>query len=144
MTIKWSSASGPTTALASGKLSGLANNTLCSQSAAIANNTGRNMYTDWELNFPASGAVTVSQGKYCVLYIQAALATASFPSPSRKSNEPLVIFPLATGSIKQRVVRRGIMVTPGAFKVALDNQTGVTFPTSAVTVKYITYNVATG
>lgn len=140
MPIKWSAVSGPVTALAS-QLNSLANNTLSSGSAAYANQTNLQIYSDWQLFLTSSSGGSVSVSKYMTLYVGQTLVSS--PTKSRTTLQPLTVFPLASVATKQIVTRSQIVLPPLSCVFYLDNQSGRTLRATSNTVKFKTYSLST-
>ena len=140
---QWGDLSSPVTLLST-ELNALANNAASAASSAVANNTGLDVYADFEL---VLASLSPAAPNYCTLYILEAIDGTNYPVATATilRNQPsqvLCVFPLdVTGSTAQRVVVRNVLLPPAAFKVVLDNQAGVNLGATLNTVKMITYNV---
>lgn len=140
---KWNPPS-PVVTVFSADLNSLANNTVAGPSAVIANQTNLDMYVDIELVLAALSPTT---GAYVAIYLAEAIDGANYPVPSsadlrQQTDALLCTFVLsATASTAQRLVKRQIVIPPGACKLYLDNQSGGAFGATGNTLKILPYNV---
>lgn len=140
MPILWSTTSGVLTVLAS-QLNSVANNTLSSGSVAYANQTNRNIYSDWQMLLVSSSGASVSVGKYMTLYVGQTLTSA--PTKRRTTLQPLAVFPLGSVATRQVVSRSNIVIPPLSCVFYLDNQSGRTLRSASNTLKAVFYKFAT-
>ena len=137
---KWTTPSIVT--LLSTELNSLGSNTLSAASSAITSSV--DIYADFELVLASLSPVAPN---YCTLYILLAIDGSNYPSATGTilRNQPsqiLCTFALdTTAATAQRVPLRNVMLPPGNFKFALDNQANVALGASGNTVKMTTYNV---
>lgn len=137
---KWAAPSVVT--LLSTELNSLANNALSAASSAVSGN--RDIYADFEL---VLASLSPAAPNYCNLYILEAVDGTNYPAATASvlRNQPaqlLCTFPLdLTAATAQRVVVRNVLIPPGNFKVALDNQAGIGLASSGNTVKMSSYNL---
>ena len=140
---KWNAPSATVSALTT-ELDALANNTLSAQSAAIANQTNLDIYVDIEL---VLAALSPTAGAFCALYIAEAIDGTNYPNPTGadqrlQTTALLAVFALSTtATTAQRLVVRNVVIPPGTFKLALDNQAGVGLGATLNTVKILPYDV---
>lgn len=126
------------------ELNALANNTMSAASVAIANQTTLDIYVDIELNLAALSPTT---GGYVALYLAEAIDGSNYPTPSdvdmrQQTDALLCSFVLSTtATTAQRLVKRQIVLPPGACKLYLDNQSGGAFGATGNTLKILPYNV---
>lgn len=138
---KWNAPSSIVTVLAS-ELDNLGNNTISSASAAIANQTNLDIYTDWELNL---ASLSPAAGAYVAVYIALAIDGTNYPSAGAamrlQTSQWLFRMQLdIAATTAQRLTARRIIIPPGSFKISLDNQAGVAFGATN-TLKMYTYNM---
>lgn len=137
---KWAAPSVVT--LLSTELNTLGIGAMSAASSAVSGN--RDVYADFEL---VLASLSPAVPNYCTLYILEAVDGTNYPGATAAvlRNQPtqvLCVFPLDTSaSTAQRIVVRSVLIPPGNFKVALDNQSGVALASSGNTVKMSSYNV---
>lgn len=143
---KWiagASAPGSPTTVLSTELNSLANNTMSSASTTVvANQTNLDIYADIEL---VLASFTPGSNPYVTIYILEAIDSTNYPTASavlrNQPSQVLCSIPLDTSAATaQRIVVRNVLLPPGSFKLALDNQSGQAIAASGNTVKIITYN----
>lgn len=139
-TAKWTTPSIVT--LLSTELNSLANGSITAASTAITSSV--DIYADFEL---VLASLSPASPNYCTLYILLAIDGSNYPSATAAvlRNQPSQIictFALdTTAATAQRVPVRNVMLSPGNYKFALDNQAGVALGATGNTVKMTTYNV---
>ena len=139
---KWNAPSAVVTVLST-ELNSLANNTLSAASAAIANQTNRDLYCDLEL---VLGALSPGTTPYVTIYILEAIDGTNYPpATAALRNQPaqvLCTIPVdTTAATAQRIAVRNLLLPPGTFERVLDNQTGVALAASGTTVKIQAYDL---
>lgn len=124
-------------------LNSLANNAASAASSAIANQTGLDLYGVFTLHL---AALSPAAGGYITVYILTATDNSTYPSATAAvlRNQPdkiLWTFPLdTTAATAQDLVTPAILLPPCAFKIVVDNQSGVALAASASTLSLINAN----
>lgn len=140
---KWNTPGSTVAALGTG-LNSLANGSMSAASSTISNQTNLDMFCDIEV---VLAALSPTAGAYVGIYIQESIDGTNFPAQSAAdmrltATQLLAAIPIGTtASTAQRVVARNIMLPPSAFRIVLDNQTGVALAASGNTVNIKPYNV---
>lgn len=140
---KWNAPSSTVTVLTT-ELNSLGSATMSAASSAIANQTNLDIYVDIEVNL---ASLSPAAGAYIAVYIALAVDGTNYPAPSAadmrlSASQLLCVIPIGvTASTAQRVAARNIVISPGTFKLYLDNQTGVALGSSGNTLKINPYNV---
>lgn len=132
-TTKWTAPEAIATALTT-DLNSLANNTLSAASAAIDNESGLYLYMTVEL---ALASLNPTGTPYCNLYLVKQIDGTNYEDlNSSMSHEVVAVFLMATGSAAKRCIVANLLIPPVPFKLAVENQTGVSFAASGSTLKY--------
>lgn len=140
---KWNAPSAVVTVLTT-ELNALANNTMAAVSAAVANQTNLDVYSDWEL---VLASLSPTAGAHVDVYIAEAVDGSNYPADAAatmrlQASQLLCTFGLGiTAATAQRTVVRNVVIPPGTFKIYLDNQSGVALGATSNTLKMIPYNV---
>jgi hypothetical protein len=141
-TAKWSAYSGIATALSSA-LNSLASAAVA-VSAAIANGTNLNFYMDVELTL---GTINLSSATNPAVYLWVLsevdgsnyeYGSAGSIVPAR-APDAIIALPAASLTGPQYFDGRVILIPPGNFMIALQNNTGVAFASSGNSLQYNTY-----
>lgn len=144
-----------TTAINSADLASMANGrTVLSSVADIANGTNLDQFMDVSVRC-AIASSTIAAGASLPLWIYALLddgatygdgqlATPGTPANLTPTFPPVRVIPLVAAASQTTLVgiARGILIPPGSFRLALQNNSGFALTAGTQTVKYRTYNQA--
>ncbi len=139
---KWNAPSSVVT-VHSTSLNSLGSGAMSAASAAIDNDTNRDMYVDLEL---VLASLSPGAGAHIPIFIAEAIDGTNYPADAAATmrlqiNQILTIFSLGiTAATAQRVVSRNVLIPPGKFKLYLDNQAGVALGATLNTLKILPYN----
>ena len=142
--IKWSSYASIQTALSTG-LNSLADNDT-NISAAIDNSSNLHLFMDVEV-YLASVDLSAQTNPAVYIYVITSLDGTNYEDGSDSVVPPQMptrIAALRAVNGAQRRVVRGIAITPGLFKIVVENQSGAALAASGNTVKYRTYYETVG
>lgn len=140
---KWNQARAVATVLTT-ELNALNNATMSVASAAIANQTNLDLYADFVLHL---AALSPAAGAFITVYALEALDDATFPAPSDAALRlqiQQILFSIQLGqdvTTAQDIVVRNVLLPPHAFKLKLDNQSGVSLAATGNTLSISQYNV---
>ena len=136
-TSKWTAPEAIATALST-ELNALGNGSISAASSAIDNETGLYLYLSVEL---ALASLTPTGVPYCNLYLIKSVDGTNFEDLSGSmGHEVIAVFPMATGAAAKRIAIANILIPPLQFKLAVENQTGVSLAASGSTLKYRRHN----
>jgi hypothetical protein len=137
-TVKWAAHEAVTSALTT-ELNSLANATLSSASAAIANHTDLYRYIDIFVDLASltpTGSPAVN-----ILFLYSNDDGTTFADASLSNSAAFVAtLGMSTSASAKHLVAANIPIPPLDFKIALDNETGVALAASGSTVKYARHN----
>ena len=139
---KWNSARAVATVLTT-ELNALSNGTMSAASAAVANQTNLDLYADFVLHL---AALSPTAGAFITVYILEALDDSTFPAPSDAAlrlQPQQILFSVQLGqdaSTAQDIVVRNVLLPPHAFKLKLDNQSGVALGATGNTLSISQYD----
>lgn len=132
-TQKWAAPEAITSALTT-ELNSLANNGLCTASAAIDNETGLYQYMEVEL---VLASLTPTGTPYCQLYLVKQIDGTNYEDNTvSAAHQIIAVFPMSTAAAAKRIIVANILIPPTPFKLILENKTGVSLAASGNTVKY--------
>jgi len=126
--------------------------TVLSSVADIANGTNLDMWMDVSVRC-AIASNTIAAGANLALWLYALLDdgstygdgqfTAGTPATLTPTFSPVAVFPLVAAASQTTLVgfAQGILLPPGSFRAALQNNSGFSFTSGTQTVKYRTYNI---
>lgn len=134
---RWSAYDAITTVLST-ELNALANNGVA-VSAAQDNGTNLRLFADYELAL--TYAVAPTAGAAVELYLVPSVDGTNYPDTTDPiAGTALVgVFPLRAVTTAQRIALRGVLLTPGLYKLALKNAAGQAMGASGHTLKQRTY-----
>jgi hypothetical protein len=132
-TSKWTAPEAIASALTT-ELNALANGSISAASSAIDNETGLYLYMSVEL---ALATLTPTGTPYCNLYLVKSVDGTNFEDLNvSMGHEVIAVFPMATTAAAKRIAVANILIPPLQFKLAVENQTGVSLAASGSTLKY--------
>lgn len=126
--------------------------TVLSSVADVANGTNLDMWMDVSVEC-AIASSTIVAGANLALWIYALLdngstygdgqLTSGTPASVTPTFPPVATFPLVAAASQTTLVgfAQQIMIPPGSFRCALQNNSGFSFTAGTQTVKYRTYNI---
>lgn len=125
--------------------------TVLSSVADVANGTNLDQFMDISLRCAISSS-TIAAGANFALWLYELLddgttygdgqLTAGTPATLTPTFSPVAIFPLVAAAAQTVLVgaAQGILLPPGSFRAAIQNNSGFTLTAGTQTVKYRTYN----
>lgn len=125
--------------------------TVLSSVADVANGTNLDQFMDISLRCAISSS-TIAAGANFALWLYELLddgttygdgqLTAGTPATLTPTFAPVAIFPLVAAATQTVLVGavQGILLPPGSFRAAIQNNSGFTLTAGTQTVKYRTYN----
>jgi hypothetical protein len=141
-----------TTAINSADLASMANgSSVVSSVADIANQTNLDIFADLSVRC-AIASSTIAAGANLALWLYALLDDGSTYGDGQFTNgtqaaktptfPPVGLVPLVAAAAQTTLVGfvQGIIIPPGSFRFALQNNSGFAFTSGTQTVKYRTYN----
>ena len=154
---KWAAGNGVgftwTTAINSADLASMATGkTVLSSVADIANQTNLDMYMDVSA-VCAIASSTIAAGANLALWLYAlqedgssygdGQLTAGTPATATPVFPPCGIMPLLAAASQTALIGfvQGILIPPGSFRLAMQNNSGFTLTSGTQAVKYRTYNI---
>lgn len=141
-----------TTLINSADLASMANgSSVVSSVADIANQTSLDQFMDVSVRCAIASSTTVAGANFA-LWLYALLDDGTTYGDGQFTNgtqaaktptfAPVAIFPLVAAAAQTTLVgfASGIIIPPGSFRAALQNNSGFTLTSGTQTVKYRTYN----
>ena len=142
-----------TTAINSADLASMANgSSVVSSVADIANQTNLDIYADLSVRCAIASSTTVAGANFA-LWLYALLDDAATYGDGQFTNgtqaaktptfPPCALIPLVAAAAQTTLVgyASGIIIPPGSFRFALQNNSGFALTSGTQTVKYRTYNI---
>lgn len=126
-------------------------NTVLSSVSDITNQTALDLYMDVSLRCAIASSTTIAGANFA-LWLFALLDdgttygdgqfTAGTAAAKTPTFAPAAIFPLVAAATQTTLVgyAQGIIIPPGSFRAAVQNNSGFTLTAGTQTVKYRTYN----